>query len=315
MQSITNSTVNRSTNDLSRTKGNTPALRVIPLGGLHEIGKNTCVFEYGDELMLVDAGLAFPSDGMHGVNVVMPDTTFLKENQRRIKGMIVTHGHEDHIGGISHHLKHFNIPIIYGPRLAMSMLRGKMEEAGVSDRTTIQTVNPRDIVKVGQHFSVEFIRNTHSICDSFSLAVTTPVGTIIFTGDFKFDHMPVDGEQFDIERMVHYGEKGVLCMFSDSTNAEVPGFCPSEKTIYPSLEKHIAEAKERVILTTFASSVHRVTMILELAMKHGRKVGLLGRSMINVIAKARDIGYMKCPDDLFVPIKQIRDCQIERPCY
>ena len=205
MQSSTNSTVNRSTNYSSRSKGNTPALRVIPLGGLHEIGKNTCVFEYGDELMLVDAGLAFPSDGMHGVNVVMPDTTFLKENQRRIKGMIVTHGHEDHIGGISHHLKHFNIPIIYGPRLAMSMLRGKMEEAGVSDRTTIQTVNPRDVVKVGQHFSVEFIRNTHSICDSFSLAVTTPVGTIIFTGDFKFDHMPVDGEQFDIERMVHYG--------------------------------------------------------------------------------------------------------------
>ncbi len=307
MQSSTNSTVNRSTNDSSRSKSNTPALRVIPLGGLHEIGKNTCVFEYGDDLMLVDAGLAFPSDGMHGVNVVMPDTTFLKENQRRIKGMIVTHGHEDHIGGISHHLKHFNIPIIYGPKLAMSMLRGKMEEAGVSDRTTIQTVNPRDVVKVGQYFSVEFIRNTHSICDSFSLAVTTPVGTIIFTGDFKFDHMPVDGEQFDIERMVHYGEKGVLCMFSDSTNAEVPGFCPSEKTIYPSLEKHIAEAKERVILTTFASSVHRVTMILELAMKHGRKVGLLGRSMINVIAKARDIGYMKCPDDLFVPIKQIRD--------
>ncbi len=307
MQSITNSNVNRSTNDSSRSKSNTPTLRVIPLGGLHEIGKNTCVFEYGDELMLVDAGLAFPSDGMHGVNVVMPDTTFLRENQRRIKGMIVTHGHEDHIGGISHHLKHFNIPIIYGPRLAMSMLRGKMEEAGVSDRTTIQTVSPRDVVKVGQHFSVEFIRNTHSICDSFSLAVTTPVGTIIFTGDFKFDHMPVDGEQFDIERMVHYGEKGVLCMFSDSTNAEVPGFCPSEKTIYPSLEKHIAEAKERVILTTFASSVHRVTMILELAMKHGRKVGLLGRSMINVIAKARDIGYMKCPDDLFVPIKQIRD--------
>ncbi len=307
MQSSTNSSVNRSTHDSSRSKSNTPALRVIPLGGLHEVGKNTCVFEYGDELMLVDAGLAFPSDGMHGVNVVMPDTTFLKENQRRIKGMIVTHGHEDHIGGISHHLKHFNIPIIYGPRLAMSMLRGKMEEAGVSDRTTIQTVNPRDVVKVGQHFSVEFIRNTHSICDSFSLAVTTPVGTIIFTGDFKFDHMPVDGEQFDIERMVHYGEKGVLCMFSDSTNAEVPGFCPSEKTIYPSLEKHIAEAKERVILTTFASSVHRVTMILELAMKHGRKVGLLGRSMINVIAKARDIGYMKCPDDLFVPIKQIRD--------
>ena len=307
MESRLNSHKDQSRHHKSSSKEAAPTLRVIPLGGLHEIGKNTCVFEFQDELMLVDAGLAFPSDGMHGVNVVMPDTTFLKENQRRIKGMIVTHGHEDHIGGISHHLKHFNIPIIHGPRLAMSMLRGKMEEAGVSDRTTIQTVNPRDVVKIGQYFSVEFIRNTHSICDSFSLAITTPVGTVIFTGDFKFDHTPIDGEQFDIERMAQYGEKGILCMFSDSTNAEVPGFCPSEKTIYPSLEKHIEEAKGRVIITTFASSVHRVTMCLELAMKHGRKVGLLGRSMINVIAKAREIGYMKCPDDLFVPIKQIRD--------
>ena len=145
MQSSTNSSVNRSTHDSSRSKSNTSALRVIPLGGLHEIGKNTCVFEYGDELMLVDAGLAFPSDGMHGVNVVMPDTTFLKENQRRIKGMIVTHGHEDHIGGISHHLKHFNIPIIYGPRLAMSMLRGKMEEAGAVSYTHLTLPTNREV--------------------------------------------------------------------------------------------------------------------------------------------------------------------------
>jgi len=164
-----------------------PCLRVIPLGGLHEIGKNTCVFEYGDDIMLVDAGLAFPSDGMHGVNVVMPDTSYLKENQKRIRGMIVTHGHEDHIGGIAHHLKNFNIPVIHGPRLALAMLTGKMEEAGVMDRTILQTVAPRDVVKVGQHFSVEFIRNTHSMADSFSLAITTPVGTVIFTGDFKFD--------------------------------------------------------------------------------------------------------------------------------
>ena len=154
-------------------KSKQSALRVIPLGGLHEIGKNTCVFEYGDDIMLVDAGLAFPSDGMHGVNVVMPDTTYLKENQRRIRGMIVTHGHEDHIGGISHHLKHFNIPVIYGPPLAMAMLKGKMEEAGVADRTTVEVVGPREVVKVGQHFSVEFIRNTHSIADSFSLAIKT----------------------------------------------------------------------------------------------------------------------------------------------
>ena len=288
-------------------KSQKQALRVIPLGGLHEIGKNTCVFEYGDELMLVDAGLAFPSDGMHGVNVVMPDTSYLRENQARIRGMIVTHGHEDHIGGISHHLKHFNIPVIYGPRLAMSMLKGKMEEAGVTDRTTIQTVGPRDIVKIGQSFSVEFIRNTHSMADSFSLAIKTPVGTIIFTGDYKFDHTPVDGEHFDLERMAYHGKEGVLCLFSDSTNAEVPGWCPSERTVFPSLERHVADAEGRVIITTFASSIHRVAMILELALKHGRKVGLLGRSMLNVIAKAREIGYMKAPDELFVPIKQIRD--------
>jgi len=288
-------------------KDKKPCLRVIPLGGLHEIGKNTCVFEYGDDIMLVDAGLAFPSDGMHGVNVVMPDTSYLRENQKRIRGMVVTHGHEDHIGGISHHLKHFNIPVIYGPRLAMSMLQGKMEEAGVTDHTTIQTVSPRDVVKVGQHFSVEFIRNTHSMADSFSLAITTPVGVVIFTGDFKFDHTPVDGEHFDMARLAHYGEQGVLCLLSDSTNAEVPGFCPPERSVFPCLDRHIAEADGRVIITTFASSIHRVSMILELALKNGRKVGLLGRSMLNVIAKARELGYMRAPDDLFVPIKQIRD--------
>ena len=293
------------TSATSATK--TPALRVIPLGGLHEIGKNTCVFEYGDDLMMVDAGLAFPSDGMHGVNVVMPDTSYLRENQKRIRGMIVTHGHEDHIGGISHHLKHFNIPIIYGPRLALSLLEGKMAEAGVADRTTLQTVAPRDVVKVGQHFKVEFIRNTHSIADSFSLAITTPVGVVVFTGDFKFDHTPVDGEYFDIQRMAQYGEQGVLCMFSDSTNAELPGFTPSERAVFPNLDRHVGSAEGRVLITTFASSVHRVSMILELALKHGRKVSLLGRSMLNVIAKARELGYIRCPDDLFVPIKQIRD--------
>ena len=292
---------------VTTSKTKQPTLRVIPLGGLHEIGKNTCVFEYGDDLMLVDAGLAFPSDGMHGVNVVLPDTSFLRENQKRIRGMIVTHGHEDHIGGIAHHLKHFNIPVIYGPRLALSMLTGKMDEAGVADRTTLQTVGPRDVVKLGQHFSVEFIRNTHSMADSFSLAISTPVGTIIFTGDFKFDHTPVDGEHFDLARLAHHGDKGVLCLFSDSTNAEVPGFCPPERSVFSNLDRHIAEAEGRVIVTTFASSIHRVSMILELALKNGRKVGLLGRSMLNVIAKARELGYMRAPDELFVPIKQINN--------
>lgn len=282
-------------------------LRIIPLGGLGEIGKNTCVFEYGDDIMILDAGLAFPTDGMHGVNVVMPDTTYLRENQNRIRGMVVTHGHEDHIGGIAHHLKNFNIPIIYGPPLAMSMLRGKMEEAGVADRTTIQVCGPREVIKVGQHFSVEFVRNTHSISDSYCFAVTTPVGVIFFTGDFKFDQTPPDGQPADLARMAHYGEKGVLCLLSDSTNSEVPGFTPSEYSVFPNLDRYIATAEGRVMVTTFASSTHRVSMLLELAMKNGRKVGLLGRSMLNVVGKARELGYMRFPDDLFFPIKQIRD--------
>lgn len=287
--------------------GSVEPLRIIPLGGLHEIGKNTCVFEYGNELMLVDAGLSFPSDDMHGVNVVVPDTTYLRENQQRIRGMIVTHGHEDHIGGIAHHLKQFTIPVIYGPRLALSLLDDKMKEAGVSDRTGTRTVRPREVVKVGKNFSVEFIRNTHSIADSFSLAITTPVGVVVFTGDFKFDHTPVDGERFDLHRLARYGEDGVLCLFSDSTNAELPGFTPPERSVFPNLDRHVAQAKGRVLVTTFASSVHRVSMILELALKHGRRVGLLGRSMLNVIAKARELGYIRCPDDLFLTMKQLRD--------
>ncbi|GCE64771.1 ribonuclease J [cyanobiont of Ornithocercus magnificus] len=301
---ITTSLNNRISHGTRRQQA---CLRVIPLGGLHEIGKNTCVFEYGSDLMLVDAGLAFPSDGMHGVNVVLPDVSFLRENQKRIRAMIVTHGHEDHIGGISHHLKHFNIPVIYGPRLALSMLTAKMDEAGVTSRTTLQTVSPREVVKVGRHFSVEFIRNTHSMADSYSLAINTPAGTVIFTGDFKFDHTPVDGENFDLSRLAHHGEQGVLCLFSDSTNAEVSGFCPPERSVFPNLDRHISQAEGRVIITTFASSIHRVAMILELALKNERKVGLLGRSMLNVIAKARELGYMRAPDDLFMPIKQIND--------
>ena len=302
-----NSNQIKSNNKQAPTKNSSPCLKIIPLGGLHEIGKNTCLFEYGDDIILVDGGLAFPSDGMHGVNVVMPDTTYLQANLHRFRGMIVTHGHEDHIGGISHHLKKFRIPVIYGPPLAISMLKGKMEEAGVADRTTIQTIEPRQVVKLGQNFSIEFIRNTHSIGDSFSLALTTPVGVVFFTGDFKFDHLPPDKKHADIERMVYYGEKGVLCLLSDSTNSEVKGFVPSEISVFPNLDRLIAEAQGRVMLTTFASSTHRVAMVIQLAMKHGRKIGLMGRSMLNVVGKCRELGYIKCPDDLFFPIKSIRD--------
>ncbi len=306
MQSRQLNQKNKSTLNTSKNPKN-HCLKIIPLGGLHEIGKNTCLFEYGDDIILIDAGLAFPCDGMHGVNVVMPDTTYLQANLNRFRGMIVTHGHEDHIGGISHHLKKFNIPVIYGPPLAMSMLRGKIEEAGVSDRTTLQSIESRQVVKLGQHFSIEFVRNTHSISDSFSLALTTPVGVVFFTGDFKFDHAPPDGKFADVERMAFYGDKGVLCMLSDSTNSEVQGFVPSESSVLPNLDRLIGEAEGRVMLTTFASSTHRVAMIIELAMKHGRKIGLLGRSMLNVVGKCRELGYIRCPDDLFFPIRTIRD--------
>ncbi|MBD2197032.1 MULTISPECIES: ribonuclease J [Calothrix] len=282
------------------------ALKIIPLGGLHEIGKNTCVFEYDDEIILLDAGLAFPTEAMHGVNIVLPDTTYLRENRHKIKGMIVTHGHEDHIGGIAFHLKQFEIPVIYGPRLAMAMLEGKLEEAGVRDRTELRSVLPRDVVRIGKSFFVEYIRNTHSIADSFTVAIHTPIGIVIHTGDFKIDHTPVDGERFDLQRLAEHGEKGVLCLLSDSTNSEVPGFTPSERSVYPNLDRVFAQTPGRLFVTTFASSVHRINMILELAQKYNRTVTVVGRSMLNLIAHARNLGYIKCPDHLLQPLHTVR---------
>lgn len=278
------------------------ALKIIPLGGLHEIGKNTCIFEFNDEIILLDAGLGFPNDEMHGVNIVLPDMTYLRENRHKIKGMIVTHGHEDHIGGLPYHLKQFDIPVIHGPRLAMALLKGKLEEAGVADRTKLNSVSPRDMVRIGSYFMVEYIRNTHSIADSFTVAIHTPVGVVIHTGDFKVDHTPVDGEYFDLQRLAEHGEKGVLCLLSDSTNAEVPGHTPSEASVYPNLDRIFSQAPGRILVTTFASSVHRVQLILNLAQKQNRVVSVVGRSMLNVIAQARNLGYIKCPDSLFEPL-------------
>ncbi|GCE59226.1 ribonuclease J [Microcystis aeruginosa] len=287
-------------------------LKIIPLGGLHEIGKNTCVFEYDDEIILLDAGLAFPSDDMHGVNVVLPDMTYLRENRHKIKGMIVTHGHEDHIGGIPYHLKQFDVPIIYGPRLAMALLRDKLEEAGLANRTKLETVAPRQMVRLGKSFMVEYIRNTHSIADSFCVAIHTPLGVVIHTGDFKIDHTPVDGEFFDLQKIAEHGEKGVLCLLSDSTNAEVPGYTPSEASVYPGLERVFNQATGRIMITTFASSVHRINLVLKLAQKFNRKVVVVGRSMLNVIAHARNLGYIKCPDDIFEPLKATRNLADEK---
>ncbi|MDX2271223.1 MAG: ribonuclease J [Cyanobacteriota bacterium] len=280
-------------------------VQLIPLGGEQEIGKNTWAFRYEDEIILLDAGLAFPDESMHGINIVLPDMTYVKENRDKIRGMVVTHGHEDHIGGIPYHLRDFEIPVIYGPKLALALLEEKLREAGLLHKTELRTVSPRQVVPLGKNFFVEFIRNTHSFADSFTVALHTPAGVVIQTGDFKIDHTPVDGEYFDLQRLAEHGEKGVLCLISDSTNAEVPGYTPSEASVIPGLSKAIGAAKGRAIITTFASSVHRINIILQIAEQQGRVVSLLGRSMINVVAHARRLGYIRCKDETLQPMHVI----------
>ncbi|MDX1986448.1 MAG: ribonuclease J [Candidatus Obscuribacter sp.] len=282
-------------------------LRIIPLGGLGEIGKNTMVFAYGNDMFLVDAGMAFPTEDMLGVDVVLPDLSFLKANQSKIRGIAITHGHEDHIGGIPFMLAEVSVPVIYGPALALGLLEGKLAESGLSERTELRQVSPRQIVRMGV-FEVEFIRCTHSIADSYSLIIRTPVGVVVHTGDFKFDFTPVDGEQFDIARLTACAdsEEGILLLLSDSTNTEREGYTPSERTVWTKLNEVFSQAKGRIIVTTFASNVNRMKQVLQLAMNYHRKVGVLGRSMLNFARIARELGYMSYPDDLLVSIDTIR---------
>ncbi len=291
---------------------NVSPLKIMPLGGVGEIGKNTWAFEYEDEILLLDGGLSFPTEDMHGVNIVLPDMTWVREHQERLVGMVVTHGHEDHIGGIPYHLQRINIPRIVIPRLARALLEGKLQETGLLGRTEMVTAHPRDVFRLGKHFVVEYIQNTHSIADSYTLAIRTPVGLVIHSGDFKFDHTPVDGRKFDYHRLAEYGEEGVLCLISDSTNAELPGFTPSEMSVFPNLDREVAKAKGRVIITTFASSVHRVNMILQIAQKQGRVVTALGRSMLNVLSHAKKLGFIDYPENLLVPMNAIRQLPDEK---
>ncbi len=287
-------------------------LRIIPLGGLGEIGKNTMAISYGNDMILVDAGLAFPSEDMLGVDLVLPDITFLLENQSALKALLITHGHEDHIGGVPFILKEMTIPVIYGPPLALGLLEGKLKENGTDDRTTMRPVKPRQVVKVGC-FSIQFIRCTHSIADSFSLIIKTPVGTIVHTGDFKFDFTPVDGEQFDIASLTAAAaEDGILLLMSDSTNTEREGYTPSERSVWQKINEVFANAKQRIIVTTFASNVHRIRQILQAAMKYDRKVLILGRSMLNLAGIARELGYMTFPDGLLLPVDQINKLPTDR---
>ncbi|MBZ0187561.1 MAG: ribonuclease J, partial [Candidatus Obscuribacterales bacterium] len=294
----------------TETGGSSNSLRVIPLGGLGEIGKNTMVIAYGDDMMLVDAGLAFPTEDMLGVDLVLPDITFLKENADKIRGLAITHGHEDHIGGIPFILKELPIPVIYGPALAQGLLESKLKESGLQDLTRLLTVRPRQRVKIGC-FEVEFIRCTHSIADSFSLVIRTPVGVLVHTGDFKFDFTPVDGELFDFASLANAAEEGILLLMSDSTNTEREGYTPSERTVASKLNEVFANARQRIIVTTFASNVHRVRQVLDISMRYGRKVAILGRSMHKFADIARDLGYMNYPDDLLVPVEQVRDYPLD----
>lgn len=283
-----------------------PRLKIIPLGGLHEIGKNITIFQYDDEMIVVDCGLSFPEDDMLGVDLVIPDITYIIKNQEKLKGMVITHGHEDHIGGIPYFLKQINTPI-YGTKLTLGLIKNKLEEHRLLSSTTLNEVNPSETIKLGKYFKVEFIQSSHSIPDSVILAIQTPVGTIIHTGDFKVDYTPMDGKIMDFGRLAELGNQGVLALMSDSTNAERKGFTMSESSVGEVFEKLFSNCTKRIVVATFASNVHRVQQIVNCAVKYGRKIAICGRSMINMITTARELGYIDCPDNLFIDIDIINN--------
>lgn len=282
----------------------TKKVKVISLGGLFEIGKNTWVFECGDDIMLVDAGLAFPTTDMIGVDIVLPRLNYIVENKDKIRAMIVTHGHEDHIGGIVPMLREFHIPIIYAPGLAYALVQNKLREANIINQKLVWTKS-RDTVQVGQYFSVKYVRNNHSIADSFCLIIDTPAGRIVHSGDFKFDHSPVENQYFDIRSLAQVGEEGVDLLISDSTNAERAGYTPSEKAVIPKIKELIFNSQKKLFITTFASQVSRVKLVLQLALQANKKVTIFGRSMINLANISRELGYISIPDNFIVKQEEI----------
>ena len=293
---------NKSKLDFSFKKSN---LKIIALGGLDEIGKNITVFEYEDEIVLVDCGLEFPEDDMLGVDLVIPDVTYLIKNKDKIKGLVITHGHEDHIGAIPYVLKQVNMPI-YATRLTVKLIEHKLEEHHIRNQVKVNVVNQGETVNFGK-MQVEFIRSSHSIPDAVMLAIHTPVGTVIHTGDFKVDYTPIDGQEMDLGRIAEIGNRGVLALLSDSTNAERKGFTMSEKSIGPVFDNLFEGCKKRIVVATFASNVHRVQQIVNSAVKFGRKIAVSGRSMINMIEAARELNYIDAPDDLFIDIDMIKN--------
>ena len=280
-------------------------LKIIPLGGLLEIGKNITVFEYENDIILVDCGLAFPEDDMLGIDLVIPDLTYLEKNKEKIKGLVITHGHEDHIGSIPYLLKQINVPI-YATKLTIGLIEHKLEEHRLLKSAKLNVVNPGQTVDFGA-MKVEFIRTTHSIPDACSLAIHTPVGVVVHTGDFKIDYTPIDGEMMDFGRLAELGNRGVLALMSDSTNSERKGYTMSESTVGEVFEKLFQNCTKRIVVATFASNVHRVQQIVNSAVEHKRKIAVCGRSMINMIDTARELGYIKCPDNVFIDIDMIKN--------
>jgi len=279
-----------------------PRIALIPLGGMGEIGKNMMAVRFGDKILVIDCGLMFPEEEMLGIDVVIPDITFLLENRDQVLGIVLTHGHEDHIGALPYVLRQLNVPV-YGTRLTLGLLGGKLKEQGIEKGVELRTVKPRDTVQIGP-FKVEFIRVSHSVPDAVALAIHTPIGTIVHTGDFKVDHTPVDGEVLDFYKFSQLGEKGVLVLMSDSTNVERPGYTLSEKSVGNILDETFRQAGERIIMATFASNVHRLQQAITTAHRYDRKVAIVGRSMVNVISIAHELGYLNIPEGTLVEVEE-----------
>lgn len=281
----------------------TRKLKVIPIGGLHEIGKNLTAFEYGNDILIVDCGMAFPDDEMLGIDIVIPDFSYLIENSDKVRGVVITHGHEDHIGAVPYLLKELNVPV-YGTKLTLGFIKHKLKEHDISAK--LCEITPGDVIKLGA-FKVETIHTTHSVADSLALCIETPVGRIFHTGDFKVDFTPVDGEPIDFARLARLGEEGILLLMADSTNAERKGYTPSEKKVGIALNNIFAITKKRIIIATFSSNVHRVQKIIDTAVANGRKVAVSGRSMENMVAIAQELGYLTVPANTLVDIKKIKN--------
>ncbi len=296
--------VNKNPVKKSPAKKNVKPVKIIPLGGLGEIGKNITLYEYDGDMFLVDCGMTFPDEETPGIDIVIPDFTYVVNNKEKIKGLVVTHGHEDHIGAIPYLLKHFNLPI-YGTRLTLGLIEGKLKEHKLMNTATLNTVKAGDTINLGK-FSIEFIHVNHSIPDAVAVAIKTPAGVIIQTGDFKIDTTPIDSNIIDLGRFAELGNKGVLALLSDSTNAERPGYTSSEKIVGESFSTLFKKAeKERIIVATFSSNIHRIQQIIDEAYRCGRKVAVSGRSMINVVSVASELGYLNVPEGILIDIDMI----------